>query len=180
MAATMVGALGRLFDIGCGISPVNLNTGANTGKRISMRGAKGITFVVFAGVGTAASDLALDLQEHTAYTGGTTADLDIITKYYIKDETALDNDETWVLVTQAAASEITDAGGTGVSAEHEQIVVIEVTADQLSDGYTHISLNAPQPGATKLGCVLYVLWGLNSQRIPSNLPNLLRPGAAGA
>ena len=171
-------ALGRLFDVGCGISPVNLNTGANTGKRISMKNAKTCTFVIFAGVGTAASDLAVDLQEATAYTGGTIQDLDIITKYYIKDETALDNDESWVETTQAATSEIADVGGTGVSAEHEQIVVIEVDADQMSDGYTHLSLNIPQPGATKLGCVLYFLTGLKVQRAPANLGNLLNPGAA--
>ena len=173
-------ALGRLFDIGCGISPVNLNTGANTGKRISMKNAKTCTFVIFAGVGTAASDLALDLQEHTASVSGTSQDLDIITKYYIKDETALDNDESWVETTQTAASEISDAGGTGVSAEHEQIVVIEVNADQMSDGFTHLSMNAPQPGATKLGCCLYVLSGLKTQRKPANLGNLLNPGAANA
>lgn len=171
-------ALGRLFDIGTGIAPVNLNTGANTGKRISMIDCEGIAFVVFAGVGTAASDLAVDLNEHTASTGGTSQDLDIITRYYIKDETALDNDESWVETTQAAASEIADVGGTGVSAEHEQIVVIEVAAAQLSDTFTHLSLNIPQPGATKLGCVLYVKHGLESQRRPANLPNLLNPGAA--
>lgn len=177
---TMARALGRLFDIGCGISPVNLNTAGNTGKRISMQDCQGITFVVFAGVGTAASDLAVDLQEATAYTGGTIQDLDIITKYYIKDELALDNDESWVETTQAAASEIADVGGLGVSAEHEQIVVIEVGADQLSDGFTHVSLNIPQPGATKLGCVLYIKHGLKVQRAPANLPNLLNPGAANA
>jgi len=174
-------ALGRLFDIGIGVSPVNLNTGANTGKRISMKNAKTCTFVVVAGVGTAASDLAVDLQEHTAASGGTSQDLDIVTKYYIKDELALDNDESWVETTQSpAASEIADAGGLGVSAEHEQIVVIEVNADQLSDGFTHLSLNAPQPGATKLGCILYVLSGLKVQRTPANLGNLLNPGAANA
>ena len=43
--------------------------------------------------------------------------------------------------------------------EHEQIVVIEVHASQLSDGFTHLSLNIPQPGATKLGCVLAILSG---------------------
>lgn len=177
---TAARALGRLFDIGCGIAPINLNTGANTGKRISMADCSGITFVVFAGVGTAASDLAVDLQEHTAYTGGTTQDLDIITDYFIKDELALDNDESWVKTSQAAASEIADVGGTGVSAEDQQIVVIEVGADQLSNGYTHVSLNIPQPGATKLGCVLYIKHDLLVKRAPANLPNLLNIGAANA
>lgn len=178
--ATGARALGRLFDIGTGVTPVNLNGGANTGKRISMKNASTCTFVIFAGVGTAASDLAVDLQEHTASTGGTSQDLDIITRYYNKQELALDNDESWVEVTQAAGSEIADTGGTGTSAEHEQIVVIEVDAAQMSDGFTHLSLNVPAPGATKLGCVLYILSGLRVQRAPANLGNLLNPGAANA
>lgn len=177
---TRVGALGRLFDIGAGIVPVDLNTGANTGYRISMEDCGGITFVIFAAVGTAASDLPCDLQEHTAYTGGTTQDLDIITNYYHKSELALDNDEIWALVTQAAASEITDIGGAGTSAEFQQIGVIEVSAEQLSDGYTHLSMDIAQPGAAKIGCCLYIKWDLKVQRTPANLPNLLNPGAANA
>jgi hypothetical protein len=177
---TRVGALGRLFDIGAGIVPVDLNTGANTGYRISMEDCDGITFVIYCGVGTAGSDLPCDLQQYTASTGGTTADLDIITDYYHKTELALDNDETWTLVTQTAASEITDIGGAGTSAELQQIFVVEVTADQLADGYTHLGMNIAQPGASKIGCCLYIKWGLHSQRTPANLPNLLNPGAANA
>lgn len=177
---TTARALGRLFDIGLGIAPVNLNTGGNTGKRISMVDCGTLTIVVIAAVGTAASDLALDLQEHNAASGGTSQDLDIITQYFIKDELALDNDESWVSTTQAAASEISDAGGLGVSAEHEQIVVIEVGDSQLSDDFTHISLNVPQPGATKLGTVIYIKSDLEVKRTPANLPNLLNPGAANA
>lgn len=164
-------ALGRSFDIVAGVTPVNLNTGANTGKRVHLKNAAGATIVIFAGVGTAASDLAVDLQEHDAATSGTSQDLDIVTKYYSKQELTLDGDETWSEHTQAAASEIADIGGAGTSAELENLAVIEVGADQLSDGFEWISLNVPQPGATKLGCVLYLLHGLSVQRTPQNLVN---------
>lgn len=163
--------LGRSFDIVAGVTPVNLNTGANTGKRVHLKNCDGVTIVIFAGVGTAASDLAVDLQEHNAATGGTSQDLDVITRYYSKQELTLDGDETWSLHTQSAASEITDVGGAGTSAELENLVVIEVGADQLSDNFEWISLNVPQPGATKLGCVLYLLHQLNIQRAPEQLVN---------
>src|SRR5690349_1506083 len=104
-------ALGRLFDIGVGFAPQAINNNADvTGKRISLANAGGVTIVVFAEAGTAGDDLDIDLQQHTAYTGGTTADLDIVTKYYMKQETALDNDESWTETSQSAGSEITDAG----------------------------------------------------------------------
>lgn len=162
-------ALGRSFDVVSGIVPVNLNTGANTGARVHLKNCNGVTIVVYAGVGTAASDLAVDLQEHTAATGGTSQDLDIITKYYSKQELTLDGDEVWSEHTQAAASEIADVGGAGTSAELQNLVVIEVSATQLSDGFGWISLNIPQPGATKLGCVFYILHDLAVQRAPQNL-----------
>lgn len=162
-------ALGRVIDISIGWSPVDAQT-AQTGKRVSLRNAGGCTIVVVKAAGTAGDDHSYDLQQHTAATGGTTADLDIITSYYLKDEVSLDGDETWSRITQAAASEITDAGGAGTSAEHEQILVIEVAATQLSDGYDYISLNSGGEGSNaQLSTCIYLLRDLTAQRTPANL-----------
>ena len=183
-------ALGRLFDIGLGWAPVDLDTANGaTGKRIAMSGADGITFVVATGTG-GAEDLVLDLQQHTAYVNGTSADLDSVgaagttdlARFHIKAETALDNDESWVKVDQTAgttASECTVVGAT--YGAMQKIVVIEVNAAMLAPGYTHVSLNAAiTTGTAQLACCLYFLHELRYQRKPVNLPNLLRPGAANA
>src|SRR6188508_1304091 len=98
-------ALGRLFDVSIGWSPVDAQT-AQTGKRVSLRNAGGCTILVIKAAGTAGDDHSYDLQQHTASTGGTTADLDIISSYWLKDEVTLDGDETWSKLTQTAASEI--------------------------------------------------------------------------
>lgn len=162
-------ALGRLFDLSTGWVPVDAQT-AQTGKRVSLRNAAGCTIVVLKAAGTAGDDHSYDLQQHTASTGGTSADLDIISAYYLKSETTLDGDETWSRVTQTAASEITDAGGAGTSAEQEQILVIEVDARQLSDGYDYISLNSGGEGSNaQLSTCLYILRDLAVQRTPANL-----------
>lgn len=162
-------ALGRLFDISVGWSPVDAQT-AQTGKRVSLRNAGGCTIVVVKAAGTAGDDHSYDLQQHTASTGGTTADLDIVTAYYLKQETTLDGDETWTRVTQSAASEITDAGAAGTSAEQEQILVIEVDAKQLTDGYDYISLNSGGEGSNaQLSTCIYLLRDLAVQRTPANL-----------
>ncbi len=183
-------ALGRLIDIGTGWAPVDLDTANGaTGKRIAMSGANAITFVVFLGAG-GTEDLVLDLQQHTAYTGGTSKDLDAdpstgvtdssgVDHFYVKSEAALDNDETWSKVTQSVASECTLTGAT--YGDKQNIVVIEVDAAQLGEGYTHVSLNAATTTSTaKLGACLYLLHELRYQRKPSKLPNLLRPNAANA
>ncbi len=164
-------ALGRLFDLSIGWSPVDAQT-AQTGKRVSLRGATGCTVVVIKAAGTAGDDHSYDLKQHTAATGGTTADLDVIAKYWLKNETTLDGDETWTEVSQTAASEIVEAGGAGTSAESEQILVIEVDAAMLSDGYTHISLDSGGEGSNaQLSTCLYVLHDLHPQRAPASLAN---------
>lgn len=180
-------ALGRLFDIGTGWVPVDLDTANGaTGKRIALSGANAITFVVFLAVG-ATDDVVLDVQQHTAYTSGTSADLDAagvtgstgIDHFYIKSEATLDNDEIWAKVTQTAASEITLTGAT--YGDKQCIVVIEVDGAMLADGYTHVSLNCATTTSTAhLGACLYFVHEMRYQRKPANLPNLLRPGAANA
>lgn len=173
--------LGRVFDIGLGWIPVDLDTANGaTGKRIWMGNATGITFVVSVAVAASGSDdLTLDVQQATAYTGGTSGDLDCVTQWYVKSEVAQDNDETWVKVTQAAASECVLLGAT--YATEQQLAVIYVGADQLSDGYAWVSLNAAiTTSAVRLSSCIYLLHDLKVQRKPENLGNLLNPGAANA
>jgi hypothetical protein len=179
-------ALGRLLDIGTGWAPVDLDTADGaTGKRISMMDCAGITVVLFAGTGPAAG--VLHFTQHTLYASGTTADLvstavatsQGITAWHYKSELALDNDETWVKVTQTESHEVDY--GTNVNGLFEKIVSVYVDADQLGDGYTHLSVNAVSTNGTPcLAGLLYIKHDLKSQRTPANLPNLLRPGAANA
>lgn len=165
--------LGRLYDLSAGIiSSAGNNSADVTGNRVSLRNCGGVDIVVIAEAGTAGDDLDLDVQQHTASSGGTTADLDVVTSYYYKTETTLDGDETWTKATQSAASEITDAtGGAGTSAEQQQIVVIPVEATELSDGYDYISCDVRNMGTNndKLVTILYLLRDLNVQRTPANL-----------
>ncbi len=176
--ATFAGGLGRYFDVGIGASPQLFTGSGITGKNCSLQNCEGVTVIVIKNANGTTDDFAIDLQEVNGF-GGTPRDLDIITDYYVKSETALDNDEAWVKTTQAAASEITAIAGT---AEVEMIVAFEVRADQLSDGYTHIAVNVPDFGNTdtEYGAVLYIPWGLKSQRTPTNLPSLGAPGVANA
>lgn len=167
--ATKERALGSLFNVVGALAPVNLCAGANTGLRIDMRNATTCTFVIYCGAGTAGDDLLVDLQEHSASSSGTSQDLDIITEYFKQSETTLDGDEHWTRITQAAASETADA--TGTTAEEQNLFVIEVRHDQLSDGFKWISLNIPDLGAagTKVGGVIAILSGLRQQAKPERL-----------
>jgi hypothetical protein len=180
--------LGRLFDIGLAVAPVDINTSdAATGKYIDMSNATGVTIVAVTLAG-GADDLTFDVQQHTQKTSaGTNADLDAtgvatsqgIDHYYIKAETTLDNDEAWVKVTQTAASECTVVGAT--YGTQQKLVAIYVSADQLGDGYRWLSVDvACTTSTSQLLAVLYIKHDLASQRGPANLPNLLSAGTANA
>ncbi len=178
-------ALGRLFDIGLAVAPVDINTSdAATGKRISMVDCSGITIVAITLAG-GADDLVFDIQQATASVNGTSNDMDVtngatgVTTFHLKTETALDNDEPWVEVTQTVASEVNVVGATyGIL---QKLVAIYVGADQLAPGFTHISCNvACTTSTSQILAVLYIKHDLAVQRKPTNLPNLLNPGAANA
>lgn len=173
-------AVGRLFDIGTGWVPVDAQS-AQTGKRLAMSVGQAVTFVVFKAAGTAGDDHSYTLKQHTAYTGGTTADLDAIDEYFVKQETALDNDESWERFTQTADAAITDAGAAGTSAEQQQIIAFTVRGSQLTEGYSHVSLDSGGEGSNaQLSACLYFVHELRYQRKPTKLRNLLRPSAADA
>jgi hypothetical protein len=164
-------ALGRLFDVGHQIAPVaDLAAGANTGARIHLKNYGGVAFVLYKAAASAGTDdVVVDVQEHTAATGGTSRDLDVTTEVFVKSEATLDGDEAWTRVTQTAASETTLAGAT--YAALQVIAVIEVRAEQLSDDAEWVSVNIADPGTggTIPGAVLAIMYDLAIQRTPANL-----------
>lgn len=162
-------ALGRLLDISAGIAPVDLNTAGATGKRVSLRNATGITIVAYVGAaGSGTEDLVFTLKQHTASTGGTSANLAVIDHYYRKNAAALAGSETWTRVAQTASATLTLAGAS--YAAHQTLLAIEIAGPQLSDGYPYVSLDVADPGSVaRIGSVLYILHDLAVQRAPQNL-----------
>lgn len=162
-----VNGLGRVFDVCTQIIPVDLGTAANTGHRIDMKNYDSVAFVAMFAVGTAGEAPTITLQEHTALTGGTSTDLVVIDTFYSKVEATLDGDEAWTKVTQTAAATITDATWDDAG---QELVVFEVHADQLSDGYDWLSCNIADTGTAQLGTMLAIPFNLRVQRTPANLP----------
>lgn len=160
-------ALGKHFNVGAVTVPTDAVAGAITGARTYMRDYECCSFVVVTtGASTDITDV--DLQEHNAASGGTSQDLDIITTYHYKTEATLDGDEQWTAATQTAASEITNVG----AASEELLLVVEVRAEQLSDGFKWVSLNVPDLGTngTRHCAIIPILTGLKAPRHPPNLP----------
>jgi hypothetical protein len=164
--------LGRLYNIATAFTPVDVNTANKaTGKRVSMRNARTITCVVFKAAGTAGDDPTITLNQHTAYTGGTSAVLAAIDHYYTKSAATLVGTEAWVKYTQTAAETIVDPQGLTTSAETEMIIAIPVQADFLTLGYNYISMDYERAALAnaQLAVGFYILGDLEVQRKADNL-----------
>jgi hypothetical protein len=175
MSSGKMNPLGSLYDLALGWAPVDLNTSNGaTGLRVHLANYESVTFVVIKAAGTDGEDPEFDVQEHSASSSGTSQDLNVVTYYHLKAEATLDNDETWSKFTQSAASEVTDPGGATTSAQEQQILVIHVNADQLSDGFEWVSLNAAVTASNaQLATCLYILNGPAYMRAPEKLPQPL-------
>lgn len=157
--------LGRLYDVAAGVVPVDLAGGAQTGNRVHLKNCSGVAIVFYKEAGAAAEATTLTLKQHTAAAAGTSADLAVVDHYYLKSEATLDADEVWTKVTQAAAATVTPA-----VSDTQQILVIEVDASELDDGYEWVSVDtADTTTAGQIGSVLYLLRDLNVQRAPASL-----------
>lgn len=176
----MMEALGRLFDLGPVIAPVDFSGGAATGKRIAMQGGTGVSLVVFKNAeASGTDDPVLTIQEHKVSSSGSPLTLPV-SHYYVKNATALAGTESWTKVWNT--TDATDpALGTGTVnstltltglATKQAIVVLEIGANHLDDGYNYVSVNTADAGSTaQIGGILAILHDLNVMRDPT----LMRP-----
>jgi hypothetical protein len=161
-------ALGRLFDVAM-VAPPAATNGAVTGVPVSLENASGCTFLIIGGVASAGDDVQFDLQEIDG-AAGTPQDLDIVDHCYYKSAVTMDNTETWTKFTQTTAASEVDLGDASTTDIQQNIVAVYVGAEDLSDGYTHVTLNIPDLGAgdKTLTCIA-ILHDLYVKRTPSNL-----------
>jgi hypothetical protein len=137
-------------------APVDLNTAAITGARVSLKEAKRVAIALSLGSSTAA-EVRVTLRQHDAASGGTSKNLEIANRYFHKAGAATVFTEVEPSV--AAALYNLDA----IFAANGGIVVFEVLAEDLdvNGGFDHISVDIADAGAAKIGAGIYVLHNLD-------------------
>lgn len=160
--------LGSDYDLGTGLAPVNLATGANTGLRVFMGGLDELGVLFIGGAGGAADPPVLTLKQHTAASGGSSSNLAVITDFWKKSEATLDNDEGWTHVTQAAGAVVTG------TAQVQQMLYFVVRPEQMTTGpYVSVDIGQTAVGA-QLGTLLYIMAGMGTRDVGENMPIPLR------
>lgn len=133
------------------IVPVDLNTGANAGARISMADCDRVTFYIQTGASTAAV-LNATFNQHDAASSGSSKALSIANPYYHKVSSAT----VFTKLVPAAAESSHDFST--LFATLGGIIVVEVLAEDLdvSGGFGYVSLSIDDTTAAKVGSVIAV------------------------
>lgn len=133
------------------IGPVDLDTAANTGARIDMKDVERVSFIINVGAGTATSAHSIALQQHTVASAGTPAALSVDNPYFHKIGAATE----FTKVAPTSAADTYDLHA--LLANSASLVVFEVLAEQLTDGYRWVSLNIGDVGGAQLGDVIAIV-----------------------
>ncbi len=145
-------ALLEEHNIKVAFAPVDLNTAAITGARVSL--AKGGRCAISVNLGTStAASVVFTLRQHNAATSGTSKDLSVANRYWVKSGTAT----SFTLVEPTVAAAAYDLS-TAFAADGG-IVVFEVLSEDLdvTNDFSHVSVDVADSTAAKLGAGLYIL-----------------------
>lgn len=139
-------------------APVDLNTAAVVGARVSMAGCDKIAIVLSMGSSTGAA-VGISLKQHNAASSGTSKALEVINPYFHKAGSAT----KFTKVEQTVAEDTYDLAS--LFAADGGIVVFEVLAEDLdvNNGFTHISVEVADSGAGKIAGGMYVLSNLRNE-----------------
>ena len=132
------------------LAPVSLGA-ATTSECISMENWSHVSFICMKGAGSAAT---IRLEECTAFAG--TGAATRIFSYCIEEVAAGD--------TPAAALQSATTAGIALSTGSGIYMIIEVDADELTDGYPYLRLKCADPGTAHLGAWVAVLSGGRYQK----------------
>lgn len=139
-------------------APVDLQSSANTGDWVSLKGYSGCAVLIHSAIGTDNDDLVATLNQATAVAGTATKTLNI-SRYWEKiGSTALTAVGTWTAQTQAAGDGVDHL----TTAENHAMLLLDVKADDLdvAGGFDCLQLIVADTGSNaQLGSAIYLLYG---------------------
>lgn len=145
-----------LFDenIKLAHDPVDMNTAAITGARISMAKVANRVAIVCAMGDSTAAVVQFTLKQHTAATGGSSKVLAVDNNYYVKAGAATSFTKVSI---EGAAQSLYDVS-TQFAAE-PGVVVFEVLPSQLdtNGGFSYLSVDVADSTAAKILSTIYIV-----------------------
>jgi hypothetical protein len=140
------------YNAKTGFLPVDMNTAAITGARVSLAKNGKCVFVVSMGTSTAAV-VQFTLKQHNAASAGTSKVLEVANKYFVKAGAATVFTQTEPTVAASLFDLSVDFAANG------GVAVFEVNAEDLDveGDFGYVSLDVADSTAAKLGSCIYIL-----------------------
>lgn len=138
------------------VGPVDLNTAANTGNRVDMAQFDRVTFICVAAAGSTPNSHVYDLDQHTVASSGSPIALSVANPYYH----CMDAATSFTKVEPGSAADTYDIDALTVDTKY--VVVFEVLAAQLTEGYRWVSINQTDSGGAQLGTIIAICRGAKS------------------
>lgn len=134
-------------------APVDLNTAAVAGERVSMADAEKIAIVISLGTSLTGAAVQATLRQHDAAAAGNSKDLVVGHAYFHKADGASE----FTKVVPASAAALVDASATFDTAGG--VLVLEVNAQDLDheNGFTYVSVDLADGAVAKIGAGVYIL-----------------------
>jgi len=148
-------------------TPVDLQSGTNTGDWVSLKHYTGVLCVFHSAVGTATDDPDLTLEQATAVAGTGAKALNIV-DIYTKSGATTNPNGVW---TRTADNDDLGTFTDLTSAEVEFIAAIDIQTDQLdlSAGFDCVRLTCSNVGGNaQLGSALYFMYGPRIEGTPDD------------
>ena len=166
--------LGSVFDIHPVITPVDLQTGANTGDWINMANAQHAVLVFHSTVGTAADDYTITLlqAQDNAATGSKALNIPSGASTLAWKKQAATNLTGTSVWSDASGDVSTNTMTNATNAEQDSLVVIEIPGDILDadNGFQYVSITVADIGGNaQLGCAYMLLFGLRYPARPDGV-----------
>lgn len=140
-------------------APVDMETAANNGDWVSMKGFANLLVIFVAAVGTSGDNPVLTMKQATDVSGTAAKALNFTT-LQAQVQTALTSSDVPTVITQAAGN--TYQSATAGDAAKQRLFTLEFKASDLDsdNGFDCVQFSVPDTGSNaQLGAALYILYG---------------------
>lgn len=163
---------GQDFDIVPAHIPADVDSeaGFGWGFRVRMTNYGGVDVVGFFGASPGGTNIGVTVEQFNDPVAGSSLALPVVDRYYWKGGTVLEADTPWDSATQEANEEWGEASWDSAGVDLKVMTFASVQSEDMDDGFEWMAAKIDTTGGETNAALFYILYGLQIQRDPVDLP----------